>query len=139
MAGALRSVVGRGIEDAAAAEAGITNLVTAADLAALLGTIAASQPEMLDILLAQERSEDLAAGLPAGTRVAHKNGWIDGVRHAAGIVFPDDAPPFVLAVCATTPWATSGHDDAACQLVARIAAAAWAGRHITGRDTVTEV
>jgi beta-lactamase class A len=146
--GARHSVVGRGIEDAAAAAAGITNLVTAADLAALLGAIAIghgheargaettgrlASPDscgsMLDTLLAQERSEDLAAGLPPGTRVAHKNGWIDGVRHAAGIVFPDDAPPFVLVVCATTPLATGGRDDAACQLVARIAASAWAGRH----------
>jgi len=135
--GARHSVVGRGIEDAAAQAAGVTNLVTAADLAALLGALAVADPalappdacrEMLDILLAQERTEDLVAGLPAGTRVAHKNGWIDGVRHAAGVVFPDDAPPFVLAVCATTPWAASGHDDAACQLVARIAGAAWDAR-----------
>jgi beta-lactamase class A len=133
--GARHSVVGRGIEDAAAADVGITNLVTAADLARLLGAIALgtlASPEscrgMLDILLAQERSEDLAAGLPAGTRIAHKNGWIDGVRLGAGIVYPDDAAPFVLTVCATTPWATSGRDDKACQLVARIASAAWAAR-----------
>jgi beta-lactamase class A len=133
--GAEHSVVGRGIEDAAAAARGITNLVTAEDLARLLGGIAremiaspGSCRAMLDTLLAQERSEDLAAGLPAGTRIAHKNGWIDGVRLAAGIVYPDDAAPFVLAVCATTPWATSGHDDAACQLVARIAAEAWSAR-----------
>jgi beta-lactamase class A len=134
--GARHSVVGRGIEDAAAADAGITNLVTATDLAALLGAIATStvaSPEacraMVRTLLGQERSEDLAAGLPPGTRIAHKNGWIKGVRHAAGIVYPDDAAPFVLTVCATTPWATSGRDDKACQFVANIAAAAWAARH----------
>jgi len=134
--GARHSVVGRGIEDSAAADAGITNLVTAADLAALLGGIArgtAAAPRacraMLDTLLAQERTEDIAAGLPPGTRIAHKNGWITGVRLGAGVVYPDDAPPFVLTVCATTPWATSGRDDRACQLVARIAAAAWAARH----------
>jgi beta-lactamase class A len=149
--GARHSVVARGIEDAAAAAAGLTNLVTAADLAALLGAIAlgAETPgrtntaqgplagpdacrSMLDVLLAQERSEDLAAGLPPGTRIAHKNGWIDGVRHGAGIVFPDDAPPFVLAVCATTPLSTGGRDDAACQLVAGVAAAAWTARHTVG-------
>jgi beta-lactamase class A len=134
--GARHSVVGRGIEDAAAAEAGITNLVTAADLATLLGAIAlgtvaspGSCRGMLDTLLAQERSEDLAAGLPAGTRIAHKNGWIDGARLSAGIVYPDDAPPFILTVCATTPWATSGRDDRACQLVARVATKAWTARH----------
>jgi beta-lactamase class A len=143
--GARHSVVGRGIEDAAAREAGITNLVTAADLAALLSAIArgataagAAEPgsiaspaacrAMLDTLLAQECTEDLAAGLPTGTRIAHKNGWIEGVRHGVGVVFPDDAPPYVLAVCTTTPLATNDADDEACRLLTRLAAASWADR-----------
>jgi beta-lactamase class A len=138
--GARHSVVHRGIEDSAAAEAGISNLVTAADLAALLGAIAAgadstgalASPDscqaMLEILFAQECTEDLAAGLPPGTRIAHKNGWINGVRHGAGVIYPEDAPPFVLAVCTTTPLAVNEQDDEACQLVARVAAAAWADR-----------
>ena len=148
--GAAHSVVGRGIEDAAAREAGITNLVTAADLAALLTAIAAgastplaspaARQEMLDLLLAQEHVEDLAAGLPPGTRIAHKNGWITGVRHGAGVVFPDDAPPYAVVVCATTPLAgatTPGAGDTgepdgpdeACRLLARVAAVSWAERH----------
>ncbi len=139
--GARHSVVGRGIEDSAAAAAGITNLVTSADLAALLGAIergshtpgqlagAKSCRAMLDTLLAQECTEDLAAGLPEGTRIAHKNGWLPGVRHGAGVVFPDDAPPFVIVVCLTTPLAVNEQDDEACQLVARVAAAAWSDRH----------
>ena len=138
--GARHSVVGRGIEDSAAAEAGITNLVTAADLAALLSAIAlgvatdgplasrASCRAMLDALLAQECSEDLAAGLPPGTRIAHKNGWIPGVRHGAGVIYPDDAPPYVLVVCATSPLAVNEQNDEACQLVARVAAVTWANR-----------
>jgi len=142
--GGRHSVVRRGIEDSAGAEAGITNLVTAADLAALLGAIAlgakapgplastASCRAMLDTLLAQEHLEDLAAGLPPGTRVAHKNGWIPGIRHGAGVVFPDDAPPFVIVVCLTTPLAVNEQDDEACQLVARIASAAWSDRHAIG-------
>jgi beta-lactamase class A len=136
LVGATASVVGRGIEDVAAAEAGITNLVTAADLAALLGALhrgrlasPAAGRDMLETLLAQEVTEDLAAGLPSGTRVAHKNGWITGVRHAAGLVLPEDAPPFVVVVCATTPLATNDGADEACQIVARVAAAAWADRH----------
>lgn len=134
-AGAERSVVARLIEDQAAADRGIANLVTAADVAALLGGIAqgaVGHPEscrdMLDILLAQELKEDLAAGLPPGTRVAHKNGWVMGIRHAGGIVFPDDAEPFVLAVCLSTPLAVNRSTDEACRLVARIAAAAWHDR-----------
>jgi hypothetical protein len=109
--GARHSAVRRGLGDTAAADAGITNDVTAADLAALFRAIARGElvgsDEMLATLLDQRRTEDLAAGLPAGTRVAHKNGWIMGVRHGAGVVFPGDAPPFVLSVCLTTPWAST--------------------------------
>jgi beta-lactamase class A len=139
LAGARHSVTGRGIEDFAARDAGITNLVTAADLAALLGAIArgADQPgpisstdsctAMLDVLLAQERREDLATGLPPGTRIAHKNGWVRGVRHGAGVVFPDDAPPYAVAVCVTTDGGVP--DEEARRLIARASAAAWAARH----------
>jgi beta-lactamase class A len=144
LAGARHSITGRGIEDFAAREAGITNLVTAADLAALLGTIAAgadvarpavlASPQacrsMLDVLCAQEQREDLAAGLPAGTRIAHKNGWVRGIRHGAGVVFPEDAPPYTVVACTTTTLAASDHGgDEACRLVARVAAASWADRH----------
>jgi beta-lactamase class A len=140
LVGARDSVTGRGIDDAAARDAGITNLVTAADLAALMGAIAlgAERPgplgtpaacqEMLDVLLAQERREDLPAGLPAGTRIAHKNGWVRGVRHAAGVVFPEDAPPYVLAVCTTADAGTGERADAS-RLIAGISARAWEQRH----------
>lgn len=128
LAGARHSVTARGIEDYAAREAGLTNLVTAADLAALFtaivtGTLGPPAP-MVGTLLRQERTEDLAAGLPAGTRVAHKNGWVEGVRHGAGVVFPDDAPPYAIAVCTTTDLP----DSQACGVVARVSAAAWARR-----------
>ncbi|MFG1890865.1 serine hydrolase [Micromonospora sp. NPDC049051] len=144
LAGARHSVTGRGIEDFAAREAGVTNLVTAADLAALLAAVAAGADRpgplaspagcaaMLDVLFAQEHREDLAAGLPEGTRIAHKNGWVRGVRHGAGVVFPDDAPPYAVVVCTTTDLAdggASGEEDDACRLIARVSAAAWDARH----------
>jgi beta-lactamase class A len=136
LAGAAHSVTARGIEDYAARDAGQDNLVTAADLAALLGalhlgTVAgpAACAEMLDVLAAQEWRQDLAAGLPAGVRVAHKNGWMTGVRHSAGLVYPPDAPPYVIAVCTTACGALSDHyDERACGLIARVSAAAWAER-----------
>jgi beta-lactamase class A len=144
--GARHSGTGRGIEDFAAREAGIDNPVTAADLAALLGAVAlgagparpgtvpVAGPEscaaMLEVLFAQEHREDLAAGLPAGTRIAHKNGWVHGVRHGAGVVFPDDAPPYAVVVCTTTELAGGGDDpDAACRLIARVSATVWSARH----------
>lgn len=145
--GATRSVLGRGIQDYAARDAGISNLVTAADLARLLSWIAtgaqattgthattgAQAPtgprdacrEMIDILLAQECNDDLPEGLPAGTRIAHKNGWVDGIRHGSGVIFPGDAPPYLLTVCTTSDLA----DADAAGLVARLAAASWADRH----------
>ncbi|MEH0934950.1 serine hydrolase [Micromonospora psammae] len=146
LAGARHSVTGRGIEDFAAREAGITNVVTAADLAALLGGLAtgAERPgplatpagcaAMVDVLLAQEYREDLASGLPDGTRIAHKNGWVRGVRHGAGVVLPDDAPPYVIVVCTTTDLADGGAtgeevEDDACRLIANVSAAVWAARH----------
>ncbi|SDZ09753.1 beta-lactamase class A [Micromonospora pattaloongensis] len=146
LVGARHSVTGRGIEDFAARDAGITNEVTAADLAALLSAIArgatAAGPcdapvvgpdasrRMLDVLFRQEHREDLAAGLPPGTRIAHKNGWVHGVRHGAGVVFPDDAPPYAVVACTTTtdPADERGDDDA-CRLIARISATAWTRRH----------
>lgn len=144
-AGAQHSVTRRGIEDFAARDAGLDNLVTAADLAALLtavvtGTLAspAACAEMRDVLLAQERREDLPAGLPPGTRIAHKNGWVRGVRHGAGVVFPDDAPPYAVVVCTSVdagPRDRDGrdHDAAARQLIARVSRAAWTARHDLAR------
>lgn len=137
LAGARHSVTARGIEDYAAREAGITNLVTAEDLAGLMGAIAAGTlawpatcRSMLDVLLAQQHREDLAVGLPPGTQIAHKSGWVHGVRHGAAVIFPNDAPPYTLVVCTTTGLATGeDRDDPACRLLARIAAASWADRH----------
>ncbi|MET7962011.1 serine hydrolase [Micromonospora zamorensis] len=141
--GASTSVTGRGIEDFAAREAGITNTVTAADLAALLGALAtgadtpgrlaspAGCAAMLGVLLAQEHRDDLPAGLPEGTRIAHKSGWVRGVRHGAGLVLPDDAPPYLITVCTTTDLAGGDDEveDDACRLLAHISAQVWAARH----------
>jgi beta-lactamase class A len=130
VSGACDGQIRRGIADLAARDAGIDNQVSARDLAMLLAHIATApgSGDMLDMLLAQERREDLAAGLPADTRLAHKNGFIGGIRHGAGIVFPVDAPPYTIVVC-TTSRNDEGFDDRrACSLIARIAAASWADR-----------
>lgn len=136
LAGAIGCVTARGIEDYAARDAGLDNVVTAAGLAALLSALAggtlggpAATAEMLDLLAGQQWRVDLAAGLPDGVRVAHKNGWMTGVRHSCGIVYPHDAPPYVVAVCTSADGAAAaGYDEAACRLIARVSAAAWAER-----------
>ena len=129
--GATNSRTDRYIEDAPARAAGVTNQVTAADLAALFsavaqGTAATSEScqAMMRTLMAQEIRDDLPAGLPAGTPVATKNGWITGVRHGAAVVMPPGESPFVLVVCTTTGL---GEAEGAA-LVARVAEAAWRDR-----------
>ncbi|HET8682093.1 MAG TPA: serine hydrolase, partial [Micromonosporaceae bacterium] len=92
----------------------------------------ASCREMTEVLLAQEHRDDLAAGLPPDVPVAHKSGWVRGVRHGAGVVYPADAPPYAIVCCTTTPLAANDEGDEACRLVARVAAASWADRHALG-------
>jgi beta-lactamase class A len=130
-AGATRSHTDRGIEDAPARERGLTNEVTAADLAALMGALAGGKlagsretNDMLDILFAQEYLEDFAPGLPPGTRMASKNGWISGVRHCAAVIYPGDAAPYVLAVCTTGTLP----DEQTCALLGRVATLSWQAR-----------
>jgi beta-lactamase class A len=129
LAGARDSAIGRGIEDGPARAAGLTNTVTAYDLAALLSGIAldrvagtAACRQMRAVLCATRDREDIAAGLPAGTRIAHKSGWVTGVRHGAGVVYPAGSRPYLLVVCSTSALP----DRAARWLLARVAAASWA-------------
>ena len=95
----------RGVEDNKAYQAGLNNTTTARDLAVLLEAIergqAASRPScnaMRDILSHQEFNDEIPAGLPPGTRVAHKTGWITGVLHDAAVVYPEHRAPYVLVV-----------------------------------------
>ena len=103
--GAQRIQVLRGVEDGKAFEKGLNNTTTARDLATILravqegraGSPAATQ-EMLAILLAQEFNEKIPAGLPPGTRVAHKTGEITAVSHDAAIIYRPERKPYVLVV-----------------------------------------
>jgi beta-lactamase class A len=103
--GAQRIQVLRGVEDGKAFEKGLNNTTTARDLAIILLAIEegraappAATREMLDILSAQEFNEKIPAGLPPGTRVAHKTGEITAVSHDAAIVYPPRKKPYVLVV-----------------------------------------
>jgi len=103
--GAQRIQVLRGVEDGKAFEKGMNNTTTARDLATILRAIQegnagspAATREMLAILLAQEFNEKIPAGLPPGTRVAHKTGEITAVSHDAAIIYPTGRKPYVLVV-----------------------------------------
>jgi len=129
------SAVRRGIDDTPARLAGISNEMTAADLAAVLVAVgndsAASADScryLRDLLAANHWNDQIPAGLPAGVRVEHKNGWDTGIRHDGGIIRPADADPFVLVVMTSSDLP----DDEAEQLIARIAGIAWEHRHDLG-------
>lgn len=102
----------RGVEDQKAFDAGKNNTTTARGLLVLFEAIGkgtavspAASKAMVDILSRQEFNEGIPAGLPEGTRVAHKTGWITRIRHDAGIVY--GPRPYVLVVL------TRGIDDPA--------------------------
>jgi beta-lactamase class A len=103
--GAQRIQVLRGVEDGKAFDKGLNNTTTARDLAIILRSIdegkaasPAATRQMLGILLAQEFNERIPAGLPAGTRVAHKTGEITAVSHDAAIVYLPGRKPYILVV-----------------------------------------
>ena len=125
------SVIRRGIDDRPGQRAGISNVMTATDFAAVLVAVgndtaasAGSCAVLRDLLAANEWNDQIPAGLPDGVRVEHKNGWDTGIRHDGGIVRPDDAPPFVLSVFTTSELG----DDEAQRLIADVAAVAWEHR-----------
>jgi len=103
--GAANIKVLRGVEDTPAFRAGMNNTTTARDLAVLLEAIEtgraasrASCDAMRDILSRQEFNEEIPAGLPPGTKVAHKTGWITGLHHDSGVVYPENGNPYVLVL-----------------------------------------
>ena len=121
----------RGVEDDKAWESGLNNTTTARDLMLIFEALAdrrvvseqASQA-MIDILLAQEFNDGIPAGLPPGSRVAHKTGSITRVAHDAGLVTLPDGSRSVLVVL------TRGFDDhaEAEKVIAAIAAAIYRSR-----------
>lgn len=119
----------RGVEDIPAFEAGLSNTTTARDLGTIMTALAAKRVGtteacdlMVDILSRQQFREMIPAGVPTGTRVANKDGWITEIRHDAAIVYPNGAPPYVLVVM------TRGFQDPseAEAAAVRISEAVWA-------------
>lgn len=95
----------RGVEDQKAYDRGLNNTTTARDLAVLLAALQsgraaspASTGVALGMLKAQEFNSGIPAGLPPGTPVAHKTGWLTSVSHDAAIIYPPGRPPYVLVI-----------------------------------------
>ncbi len=93
----------RGVEDNKAYEKGMNNTTTARGLLILLEAIAKgkavdpdSSRQMVEILARQKFNDAIPAGLPPGTRIAHKTGDITKIHHDAAIVY--GPRPFVLVI-----------------------------------------
>ena len=118
----------RGVEDDKAYHAGMNNTTTAQDLMLVFRTLAErraisaeASDAMIEILAAQELNGGIPAGLPKGTKVAHKTGSITKIAHDAGLVFRADGSQYVLVVL------TRGfekHDDAEA-VIAEISRILW--------------
>ncbi|HJR61761.1 MAG TPA: serine hydrolase [Vicinamibacterales bacterium] len=93
----------RGVEDSKAFEKGLNNATTARGLLVLFEKLGRGQAvsatadrEMIEVLARQKFNEAVPAGVPAGTRVAHKTGSITRIQHDAGIVY--GPRPYVIVV-----------------------------------------
>jgi len=93
----------RCVEDHAAHAQGIDNVATADGLLTLFTAIgtgraisASASTAMTNILARQQFTDGIPAGLPAGTRVAHKTGTTSEVHHDAGLVL--STRPYALVV-----------------------------------------
>lgn len=119
--GASEMRVLRGVEDIPAFERGMNNTTSAYGLARVMHGVASGQVvspaatnRIVEILEAQEFRDNIPAGLPEGTRVGNKTGWITGINHDGAIVLPEGRPPYVLVVL------TRGfRDDAVVERIAR--------------------
>jgi beta-lactamase class A len=93
----------RGVEDDKAFQKGLNNTTTARGLLVLLDKLAKgpvvsakADDEMIAMLSRQKFNDAIPAGVPEGTRVAHKTGNITKIHHDAAIVF--GPRPYVLVV-----------------------------------------
>lgn len=130
-AGAVGSAVRRGIQDAPAGRAELSNTVTAAGLAAVMTGVARQDlaspavcTEVERVLAACEHRDAIGAALPPQTYLANKTGWIDDHCHDVALVRPDGEHPFVLVILTRAEL----DEDAGHELVAGVARVCWEHR-----------
>jgi beta-lactamase class A len=120
---ALGSLIGWERQNASMHNAGYTSTflqsnddekTSAGDVALLLkrlydGTLLSpnSTQAFIGLLTAQQINDRLPVGLPAGVKIAHKTGDLDGYVHDAGIVYGKSGDYVIAAM--SGPWATPGN------------------------------
>jgi beta-lactamase class A len=114
--------VRRMISDLPATERGIVNEASARQWGELLTRV----PEEVEAVMRGQTYRDaIPAGLPEGTAIAHKTGWIDDHTHDMAIVRPQGGTPFALVVLTRLAGVPT---DAGNARIAEVAAEAWARR-----------
>ena len=95
----------RGVEDIKAFNKGMNNTTTALDLLLIYEKLAKGEiisneksEEMVDILKNQKYDDIIPKYLPKSVKVAHKDGWINGVRHDSGIIYTGNNQKYVLVL-----------------------------------------
>ena len=95
----------RGVEDIKAFRAGKNNVTTARALTTIFEAILnericnkTNTDRMIAILYQQKFRDKIPARLPGSVKVAHKTGSITAISHDAGIIYPENKPPYVLSV-----------------------------------------
>ena len=93
----------RGVGDLKAFDQGLNNTTSAKDLLVIYEKLAMGSfinpsisNEMVEILKNQVYKDIIPKYLPDNVKVAHKTGWISGVRHDSGIVFLENGKKYVL-------------------------------------------
>lgn len=136
--GAARCRVRRGIQDTPAGDAGAANEVDADGLARVLLALTrhdiglpATCEAVEAVLAACEHRDGIGAGVPVGTYIANKTGWITGACHDVALVRPEAADPFVLCILT----AAALDEDAGHRLVADVARVCWDHRRTAAGTT----
>lgn len=93
----------RGVGDLKAFDKGLNNTTSAKDLLVIYEKLAMGSfinpsisNEMVEILKNQVYKDIIPKYLPDNVEVAHKTGWISGVRHDSGIVFLENGKKYIL-------------------------------------------
>jgi beta-lactamase class A len=112
----------RMIGDQPATDRGIVNDASARQWGELLGRV---PDEVEDVMRGQTYRDGIPRGLPEGTPIANKTGWIDDHTHDMAIVRPAGETPFALVVLTRLAGVQTDEGNAR---IAEVAREAWGRR-----------